>query len=306
MKKSLVALAVLAASGAAFAQSSVTLYGVVDVALFDSSAAGVTSQMSGSGAMNNGTSRFGFRGTEDLGGGLKANFNMEGGFNPETGAGNLSGGNLFSRAANMSLSGNFGSVRLGRGLTPSFYGVAAWELTGTANYSVVASQFGFAGADSRNSSEFSYTTPNMGGFSGTLGYIAKADNGGKAKTDANLIYATGPIAVGLSYNKIQGQGKSAALGGKYNFGTFQVAASFQDPVGFKKGFTVGGSATLGPVVLTVDVARNTGTSLTEGKSTDSLIEAKYALSKRTFAYGAIQRDGSASVTAYGLGIRHNF
>lgn len=303
MKKSLVALAVLAASGAAMAQSSVTLYGVVDVALSDTSASGSTAQMSGSGGMNNGTSRFGFRGTEDLGGGLKANFNMEGGFNPETGAGNLSGGNLFSRAANLSLAGNFGTLKMGRTLSTSFYGIAAWEITGTANYSVVASQFGFAGMDSRQSSQFSYTTPNMGGLSAELGYVFKADNAGHAKTDLNVIYAKGPIAAGLSYNKTQHSEKNWALGGKYDFGTFQVAASYQDPAGARKGFTVGGSAALGPVALTLDVARDTGSVK---KSTDTVIEAKYALSKRTFAYGAAQRDGSAGVTAYGLGIRHNF
>ena len=303
MKKSLVALAVLAASGAAFAQSSVTLYGVVDVGLWDSSAAGVSAQMSGSGLMNNGTSRFGFRGTEDLGGGLKANFNMEAGFDPETGAGNFSGGNLFSRAANMSLSGNFGTLRMGRTLTPSFYGVAAWELTGTANYSAVANQFSFAGVGPRQSSEFSYTTPKMGGFGATLGYVFKGDNATHAKTDLNVIYGMGPIAVGLSYNKTQHSEKNWALGGKYDFGTFQVAASYQDPATAKKGFTVGGSATLGPVVLTLDVARDTGSAV---KSTDTVIEAKYALSKRTFAYGAALRDGSASVTSYGMGIRHNF
>ena len=329
MKKSLVALAALAVVGAASAQSSVTLYGVVDAALFDSNAAGVDAQMSGSGLMNNGTSRLGFRGSEDLGGGMKAGFNIEGGFNPETGVSNLSGGNMYSRAANLSLSGNFGSVRLGRGLTPSFYGVYAWELTNTANYSVVANQFGFAGADPRNSSEFSYTTPSMSGFSATLGYVAKSDNivgatpgtftpagvfvpavtgVAASKTDANVLYVNGPIAVGLSYNKIQGFERGLALGAKYDFGTFVLAGSLQDPAGAKKGFTIGGTANLGPVALTLDLARDTGSAV---KNTDTLLEAKYALSKRTFTYAAVLRDGSAvatlpSVTSYSLGIRHNF
>ncbi|MEI2623383.1 MAG: porin [Giesbergeria sp.] len=77
----------------------------------------------------------------------------------------------------LALSGGFGRFQMGRSLTPSFWGVAAWELTGTANYSAVANQFGFAGGPSRNNSMFMYTTPNMGGFSGTLGYVAKPDNG---------------------------------------------------------------------------------------------------------------------------------
>ena len=74
MKKSLIALAVLAASGAAMAQSSVTMYGVADLSL--AKANGVSAQMSGNGVMNNGNSRLGVRGVEDLGGGLKASFNF--------------------------------------------------------------------------------------------------------------------------------------------------------------------------------------------------------------------------------------
>lgn len=313
MKKSLIALAVLAASGAAFAQSTVTLYGVADLSLSDTSAPGSTAQMSGNGAMNNGNSRLGVRGTEDLGGGLKASFNFEQGINAETGATDAA---TFQRAANVSLSGNFGSVRLGRGLNPSFFGVAAWELTGTANYSAVASQFGFAGAAPRNSSEFSYTTPNMGGFSATLGYVTDADMGvavNNAKTDMNVIYGAGPLAVGFSYNRVAGDtGRPAvvgkSLGAKYNFGAFQVAGSFQDPDGDKKGFTIGGGANLGPVSLVLDIARDTGSAV---KSTDTLLEVKYPLSKRTTAYGAYLRDGSSvvgvsAVNNYGIGIRHNF
>ena len=88
MKKSLIALAVLAASGAAMAQSSVTLFGIVDtnVSYLDgvSNAAGTntagtnTESKYGIGTSGNATSRLGFRGVEDLGGGLKAGFHLEG------------------------------------------------------------------------------------------------------------------------------------------------------------------------------------------------------------------------------------
>ena len=328
MKKSLVALAALAVVGAASAQSSVTLYGVVDAAVARET--GVKFSMSGSGLMNNGTSRFGFKGSEDLGGGMKALFNMEGGFSPETGAGGFSGGQLFSRAANLSLAGNFGEFRMGRSLTPSFYGVAAWELTGTANYSAVSSQFNFAGAGPRQSSQFMYVSPNMGGFSGSLAYTAKPDNGsvavpatvvnlagvattvaavpagvGLAKVDGNLIYANGPVTAALSYNKVQTQTANYALGGKYNFGMFQVAGSVQDPAGNGKGFTLGAGANLGPVALVVDIARDTFF-----EDTNVLFEAKYPLSKRTFAYAAYLNDGigknATRTRGASLGIRHNF
>ncbi|MBS3995759.1 MAG: porin [Hydrogenophaga sp.] len=316
MKKTLIALAAVAATGAAFAQSSVTLYGVADLSL--AKATGSSAQLSGNGTMNNGSSRLGVRGVEDLGGGLKAAFNFEQAINAETGATDVAvtrdpvtgavtnvTNTTFQRAANISLMGGFGTVKLGRTLTPSFHGVAAWELTGTANYSVVASQFSFAGAGARNNSEISYTTPSMGGLTATLGTVLKADNAGNAKYDLNVIYRTGPVAAALSYNKVDNAVRNVALGAAYNFGAFKVAGSFQDPAGNGKGFTVGGSTNVGPVALTLDIARDT-----HFKDTNVLVEGKYALSKRTTAYAALLRDGkgktATSANNFGLGVRHNF
>lgn len=301
MKKSLIALAALAAVSAASAQSSVTMYGVADLSL--AKLPGVSTQMSGEGLMNNGGSRLGVRGVEDLGGGLQAAFNFEQGLNMETGA--MSGPNPFQRAANLSLMGKFGTFKMGRTLTPSFYAMSAWDLTQAANYSVVGNQFAWAGAGSRNSSEFSYKTPSFGGFTAQLAYVAAPDNGGHDKKDANAIYANGPVVVGLAYNKVEGSSSNVALGGKYSFGAFEVAASFQDPAGDARGFTLGGGATFGAVHLVLDVARDT-----HFHDTDVVLEAKYALSKRTFAYAAAYRNGNGktvdSTTSYGLGLRHNF
>ena len=306
MKKSLIALAVLAASGVAMAQSSVTMYGVADLSLAKSN--GTSAQMSGNGLLNNGNSRLGVRGVEDLGGGLKASFNFEQGINAENGA---TDANTFQRAAWVALSGGFGKFQMGRSLNPSFWGVAAWELTGTANYSAVGNQFGFAGGPSRNNSMFMYSTPNMGGFGANIGYIAKPDNGGNAKFDASVTYANGPIAAGLSYTKTKNAKHGAALGVAYDFGGFKVAGSLQDPAGPSKGFTLGGSVPVGPVALTLDIARENGDNM---KNTDVLVEAKYALSKRTFAYAVYYKDGDAGGGVYktgaknhfGLGVRHNF
>lgn len=334
MKKSLIALAVLAASGAAMAQSSVTLYGVADLSLAKTNApvAGNATrtafQLSGSGTMNNGTSRLGVRGVEDLGGGLKASFNFEHGLNMENGAGNLSGGQMWSRAAWLALQGGFGRFQMGRSLNPSFYGVAAWELTGTANYSAVGTQFNFTGQGPRSSSLVQYTTPNMGGFSATLGYNFKPDNivtggnvTGNAKYDLNVIYANGPLAAALSYNKTNGNnalGQSykgnMALGASYDFGMVKVAGSIQNNGGPSKGFSIGASVPLGAFAVTLDIARENGTGM---KNTDFVLEGKYALSKRTFAYAAYYKDGDAAPGAaelyntnaknhFGVGVRHNF
>ncbi len=303
MKKSLIALAVLGFAGAAMAQSSVTLYGVADAGLGKAKSAGETKvNMQSAGTMNNGTSRLGVRGVEDLGGGLKAGFNFETGLSLENGNTSTAGAGFWGRNANMWLGGSWGTFQMGRTLNPSFYGVAAWELTGTANYSVVGNTYGYVGG-ARNSSEFSYKTPDFGGLSAKLGYIMKADNGGNAKWDLNVIYANGPIAAGLSANKAKGQKVGYALGGKYNFGNFAVAASYSDNHKVRRGFSIGGTANFGAASVTLDLTRDTK-NLAGKKYTNGLLEGKYALSKRTFMYAAyLRHDGNNN---YGLGVRHNF
>ncbi|MCD6664699.1 MAG: porin [Hydrogenophaga sp.] len=313
MKKTLIALAALA-STAAFAQSSVTLYGVADAGI--SKSTGSSTKLSSAGLMNNGNSRWGVRGTEDLGGGLKAGFNFEQGVNLQDGSLAQSGPGPFSRAAWMNLSGGFGEIRLGRTLNPSFYAAAAWELTGAANYSVVVNQFGAVLGGIRNSSQIAYTSPNMGGFSATIGYVMKGNDansavaGEQSKVDLNAIYANGPLSVAFGYNKAQESEKNWHLGARYNFGMFTLAGGYIDPQGDAKGFTIGGAVKAGPVDLVLDIARDT-----EAKDTDVLVEVKYPLSKRTFAYGAFLRDGKNTgagkvagkdVNNVGFGIRHNF
>ncbi|MFO1179356.1 MAG: porin [Ottowia sp.] len=313
MKKSLIALAVLGFTGAAMAQSSVTLYGVADAGIARvqsiDAAGNKTSKtgMSSAGTMNNGNSRLGVKGVEDLGGGLQAGFNFESGLSLKDGVTAQSGPGFWSRAANMWLGGNWGTFKMGRTLNPSFYGVAAWELTGTANYSVVGNTYGLTGEGPRTSSQFSYKTPNMGGFNAELGYVLKDDNGGNAKWDLNAIYANGPIAAALSVNKQKGSKTNYALGGRYNFGSFAAAASYNDVnvAGLKRrGFSLGGTANLGAFAVTLDLTRDTKNEIAGKKYTNGVLEGKYALSKRTFIYAAYLRLDSTN--NYGIGVRHNF
>ncbi|MCB2026691.1 MAG: porin, partial [Ottowia sp.] len=147
------------------------------------------------------------------------------------------------------------------------------------------------------------TPAGLGGFSAELGYVMKPDNGGNAKWDANVIYANGPIGVGLSANKVKGQKTGFALGAKYNFGSFALAGSYNDAHGVRKGVSLGGSAMFGPFTLTADVTRDTKNAAGK-KYTNFLLEGKYALSKRTFVYLAGLRLDSTN--NYGLGVRHNF
>ena len=316
MKKSLIALAVLGLSGAAMAQSSVTLYGVADAGIGKieagsgladpaNDASDKTEFISGS-MMNNGTSRLGVRGVEDLGGGLKAGFQFETGLDLDNGG---SSGAFWSRQANIWLGGNWGTVKLGRQFTPSYLTTSTFELTGTALYSALANTYNFAGIGRRANSAFAYVTPSFGGFTGALAYVTKTDLGlPKAAWDLGLMYKNGPIGVGLSANKVANSKTNYQLGGKYNLGNFALAASYtqaSDQAQLRRrGFGVGASANFGAFTATLDLTRDTKNEWTGKKYTNGVAELKYALSKRTFVYGAFLRLDDTN--NYGIGVRHNF
>jgi predicted porin len=144
MKKSLIALAVLAASGTSFAQSSVTIWGIVDAAVAGGkSDVNSVTRLVGSGISS---TQLGFRGTEDLGGGMSASFWLEAGVNNDSGAGagtttNNSSvtalasagtqGLTFNRRSTVSLTGGFGEIRLGRDYTPQFWNWTVYDPFGT-------------------------------------------------------------------------------------------------------------------------------------------------------------------------------
>lgn len=309
MKKTLIALAAVAATGAAMAQSSVTISGVADINLVK--ATGSSAQLASSG---NGTSRIVFAGTEDLGGGLKAGFHFEQGISLSDG----SASGDFNRNAFMNLSGGFGDLRLGRSLNPAFYTYASWSLTGAANYSVVGSQFSPAGCaatadgcvlnSARYNDQIMYTSPSFNGLTVQFAHQLKGDSGltpADGTNDLSVRYAAGPLKVGFNYAKTASSGADKHLGASYNFGAFSLNGAWVDPAGVSKGFVVGGSVPMGAVTLTAEIARDTN-----AKDTDTLLEAKYSLSKRTFAYAYYQNNGkgkaASSVNTTGVGIRHNF
>ena len=311
MKKSLIALAVLSASGFAMAQSSVTLYGVADAGVGKIESAGGTdssdkTEFTSGSLMNNGTSRVGVRGTEDLGGGLKAGFQFESALDLDDGA---AASEFWARQANVWLGGNWGTVKLGRQFTPSYLTLATYELTGAANYSVLANTYNYGGIGSRANSAFAYVTPTFGGFTAVAAYVTKTDLGlSKAAWDLGLLYNNGPIAVAASVNKVATSKTNYQVGAKYSFGNFALAGSYTQASDVSKnvrrGFGLGASAGFGAFTVTVDVTRDTKNEWTGKKFTNGVVEAKYALSKRTFIYGAALRLDKTN--NYGAGIRHNF
>jgi len=187
MKKSLLALGALAAAHGAFAQSSVTVFGVLDTSIVYTEGsgpnAGSRTQMSSSG---NSFSRLGFRGTEDLGGGYGAGFWLEAGLQSDSGGiiptnvnnqinGVQAGSFGFSRRATVSLFGPFGEVRLGRDYTPTFWNTALFDPFGTgggigANHLYFVGQGGLgAYVGTRASNSVGYFLPqNIGGFYGQV------------------------------------------------------------------------------------------------------------------------------------------
>lgn len=323
MKKHVFALAVLGLSGAALAQSSVTLYGIADAGIGKAKIDGDTkvNMISGS-TLNNAVSRLGVRGTEDLGGGLKVGFAFETGLTLEDGT-TYSGGNgggFWGREANLWIGGDWGTFRMGRAYSPADSALWAWDLTGLANYNIVENMFVDAGTDYRNNSQLSYKTPNLGGLSAEIAYVFKADHtdrsgtpDNRSKWDINLIYANGPISAALDVNKLKGKKANYSLGGRYSFGQFAVAASYTNArslelagggFGERRGFTLGAQARFDLLTVTLDLGRDTKNLIGAKKYTNGLLEAKYNLSKRTLLYAAYLRmDGSNN---YGVGLKHSF
>jgi predicted porin len=181
-----------------------------------------------------------------------------------------------------------------------------------ANYSVVGNTYNWGGNSVRQSSMFGYRTPNMGGFTVEMGYVMKADNviAGveSSKWDVAATYASGPLVASLSANKVAGAKTSAALGGRYKIGQqFAVATSYSHAANgqnIRNGFSLGGQGTFDLFIVTLDLTRDTKNEWGAKKYTNSLLEGRYALSKRTFIYAAyLNLDSTHN---YGLGVRHNF
>ncbi|MDB5776715.1 MAG: porin [Herbaspirillum sp.] len=215
MKKSLLALAVLGSFAAvAHAQTSVTIYGIIDtgVAYQSKASANNGSQTGMTSGLFSG-SRLGFKGSEDLGGGLKANFQLEAGFNGDTGALNgqdtSSSNNLFRRTSTVGLSGGFGAVNVGRQTDFAYSGPAGGMQTFSSAGYVGASTTGNGTGvtrlqGSRTNNSIRYDMPSFNGLNGGVmyGLGEQAGNGTAGQSyAAGLRYDNGPIGLGASFYK---------------------------------------------------------------------------------------------------------
>lgn len=208
MQKKVIALAVAAlASSAAFAQTNVTIYGVVDVGQAFVKSSGTADNQATVGRLDSNSSHIGFKGVEDLGNGLKAIFQYESGFSADN-AGNLAGG----RDTFVGLTGGFGTVVAGNLTHPLRAMGAKVELmpgaSGVGTTMSVTGRIGGlnTGADDRAANAVAYVSPSFGGFSGTVAYVngeTQPNGNGAAEARQYQIagqYDNGPLFVGAGYH----------------------------------------------------------------------------------------------------------
>jgi len=327
MKKSLIALAVLATTGAAMAQSSVTLYGRLDASVgsLDTGASSDTRMFSS----NLTTSRWGVMGTEDLGGGLKANFRLETAIDVTDGT-----STGFGRASWVGLSGGFGGLTLGKrdsAFKDAFdlgntYNVFDSEFTAGKASTEGAAAVNVGNFTTRPNNQIRYDSPKFGGFSGSYSYAFDQTAGTESDVQAfHLRYAGGPLDVALGF---QQQNSAAAandrdytvLSGLYNFGAFRVSAQYQNAKTASNlkdnDFAIGVSVPFGAFDLSAGIAtsetKSNGTKVREGSGFS--LGGTYALSKRTRVYAAYldgDTENAAGTTVterklYSVGVAHTF
>lgn len=316
-KKSIVILTGVFVAGGAVAQaSSVTMYGVADAGIHKAKSNGGSNklQMSSSSFMNNGASRLGVRGVEDLGGGASVGFNFETALDLTDGSTKTyPGGAFWGRYAKIWIKNDFGTLTLGRDLNPSFYGYYATSLTANAAYNAVGNTFRYAslkndptvvGDVAYSDKLITYQSPKIGGFSARVGHILKEDHSDKARWDANVMYANGPVTLSAAANKTKSDNWGYLVGGKYASSSFAFTAGYTNNHKLRRGVNLGGAVYSGPYSLAIDLTRDLENNIAMKKYTNGSVEGKYALSKRTFVYAAYLRlDGDNN---YGLGVRHNF
>ena len=340
MKKSLLALAALTAfAGAASAQSSVTMFGIVDLAArsVDNGSAGSLKSLSPNGQSS---SRLGLRGIEDLGGGLRAGFWIEGDLSADVG--NASGFN-WTRRSTVSLISNYGEVRMGRDYLPTFVNISTYDMfsyQGVSTISNLRNTFlasGGAKTGVRADNTISYFLPAMGGLYGQVTVSAGEGVQGNKHEGIRLGYAAGPLNVSGAYGKTDKSSPAVDdlttmnFGASYNLGFMTVQASYEKsdysttnqklasagvlvPVGsgtFKFNYIKAGgssdtfSATLLGAGYVYDLSKRTSLGLGYGRVSNggnATLGSKYTAS----GSGAAGIKGGETSTGYDFSINHKF
>ena len=233
MKKSLLALAVLGAFvGAASAQSSVTIFGIVDLSLKQVKNDGSDARKTmDNNALN--SNRLGFRGVEDLGGGLKAAFHLEAPMANDTGN---PGGLTFTRRSTLTLMGNWGQFRMGREYTPSFWNMTIFDPMGTvgAGSSLnISRAVGAIPTYVRSNNSIGYHLPALGGVYGEF-MVAPGEGGPGKYSGGRIGFGAGPINVAAAFGNTELnaagtlKGKVFNIAGSYKIGPATIMAQLNN------------------------------------------------------------------------------
>ncbi|UOB06250.1 porin [[Acidovorax] ebreus] len=334
-KPSRLLLATLALLGtsAVFAQSSVTLYGRVNTSVERQKVGGTSNTV-----MQNNSSRFGFKGTEDLGGGLKAGFQLESGFNSDTGTGSgwthPTTGMTFARQSEVNLSGGFGMIRLGNFFPESYYATVDYVSmhnhdTGTSSDALYYDPVWFGGLSTTN--KIGYRTPSFGGLTVDASVSLHEKNAAipqKNGYDLAANYNIGALNLGAGYSQVDSN-RQLGLRALYTFGQFVVGGYYQrnkddnqllaTGAGNRNNFRLAGAYMMGASEFHVNVGRaGKWSDIADSSATQWTLGYNYNFSKRTKVYafytkvdnkaGATYMTGAAGqdFSSLALGVRHNF
>lgn len=336
MKKSLIITAMLASlSSVAFAQSSVSIYGIVDAGI--NSVNNGANKTTGIDSGLQSGSRLGFRGTESFDNGLSASFTLETGINIDTG-GFGQGNTSFGRQAWVGLnSDDLGSAKLGLQYTPLRNAVSEIDPFNIGLAGNALKTLGSGTYQERIKNSITYTTLNYSGFSGQVAYgfgeVAGSTSSNRT-VGLGVNYDLGGISVRAAYNKLNGNGtlknsdiRDVFVGGTYNLGLVKAHAAFSDrkidnntPVASLKirNYLLGVSVPFGPHTVMASYIRNDVRDFANADSNQYSIGYSYAMSKRTnlySSYGRYTNDSFASLNVVtpgatgnqlNAGVRHIF
>lgn len=306
MKKKIIAalpLLAVAATGTAFAQSSVTLFGNVDEAVTM-----VDGQDNWSGLKSGGNkdSYFGVRGVEDLGGGLKAQFWLEAGINADDGSGDSENGGLnFKRRSTVGLMGNFGEVHLGRDETGAYKALKRYDVFNHAGIGGTQAWTVGNNDHKRKDNMVGYVSPNFGGLTFSANYAFGETNTSTWKTkayyDAAVSYDQGPWSASFAAEQQNNEDfgganirqRAYSLGGGYDFGNFELLGAYRQvdnapeaAASYKsRTYTLGAAAPVGAAGIVKASYNHYKFGAAEQKADQISLGYEHNLSKRTALYG---------------------
>jgi predicted porin len=327
MKHTLIAVAAAAAAlvaGTAHAQSSVQIYGRLNVTLERQSSGGAKTYQ-----MVNNASRLGFKGTEDLGGGLKAGFILEHGFNVDNGSASQS--RFWARQSEVNLSGGFGMLRLGNFTSEAYFATA--DYISMHNHDTGPSSDALYAYLGNDTNKVAYRTPEFVKGMTIEAAVSAGERVAKRGYDLAWNYNMGALQLGAGYQK-QSMGNQYALRALYELGPVVLGVMVQRDkngwfpdgvpgpipgrmveVGTRTNYRLTAAYNVGSMEFHANIGRAGDYSkVANSDATQYTLGYNYNLSKRTKVYGYLTKINASDNTPYAsdfssiaaFGVRHNF